>query len=371
VLLGTYVIYCVLEIIHWICFGLDNVLYPGYQAQPVSQPVFIIGNPRSGTTFLHRLMAQDDQTFASFRTWEILFAPTVVERKFFWAVHRVDQLLGSPMRKLLTGLERRLRPETVMHKMGLWKPEEDEYLMLHIGSSITAGLYFGVFEEVMPYAFFDTRIPPEERRRVMAFYKHCLQRHLHAHDNGRFVLSKNPYFSPKVDALLRAFPDARFIYLVRTPLKVLPSYTSLSASTWDLLFDLEEPFPFRKHLMKMVGHWYRYPLDRLAQEAPGTYQVVRFEDLVSNPARAVREIYAAFGLDVSPAFAEILREETVKARNYQSQHAYSLEGTGYTREQLLTRYADVFARFGFERSPAEPDDEDVPDKAVPENKSSK
>jgi hypothetical protein len=49
-------IYIPTEIIAWICFGLDEIFFPNYRMQEVKSPVFIIGNPRSGTTFTHRLI---------------------------------------------------------------------------------------------------------------------------------------------------------------------------------------------------------------------------------------------------------------------------------------------------------------------------
>ena len=42
---------------------LDEILFPNFKHIKVKQPVFIISNPRSGTTFLHRLMCLDEEKF--------------------------------------------------------------------------------------------------------------------------------------------------------------------------------------------------------------------------------------------------------------------------------------------------------------------
>ena len=42
---------------------LDEIFHRGYRKVQIKQPVFIIANPRSGTTFLHRLMALDEEQF--------------------------------------------------------------------------------------------------------------------------------------------------------------------------------------------------------------------------------------------------------------------------------------------------------------------
>ena len=62
----------VFELFTWTGLLLDRVFYPRYRQQPVRSPVFIVGNFRSGTTFLHRLMAADRARFTTMKMWEIL-----------------------------------------------------------------------------------------------------------------------------------------------------------------------------------------------------------------------------------------------------------------------------------------------------------
>ncbi len=78
-------IYIPAEIINWICFGLDEIFFPKYRQQEIKTPVFIIGNPRSGTTFTHRLIEKDTETFTAASSWELLFCPSIIQRKLIWA----------------------------------------------------------------------------------------------------------------------------------------------------------------------------------------------------------------------------------------------------------------------------------------------
>ena len=57
---------------------LDNIFFPQYRKVEVKNPVFIIGHPRSGTTFLHRLLTQTND-FAVFQLWHILL-PSLTAR---------------------------------------------------------------------------------------------------------------------------------------------------------------------------------------------------------------------------------------------------------------------------------------------------
>jgi hypothetical protein len=193
----------------------------------------------------------------------------------------------------------------------------------------------------------------------MRFYRECLQRHQYARDGGgRYYLSKNPNFSPKIDTLLEWFSDARFIYLARNPLDVIPSYISLLDFEWQVFGRVVPESAGCAAVLDMAEHWYSYPLERLAQTPQERYIVIDFDDMVSNPERTVRRIYERFGLELSPAYAEILWQETIASRHYQSEHDYSLQETGLSREQIVTRFGPVFERFGFDRRVSE-DDETV------------
>ena len=77
-------IFLLVRLVNIISFRLDEFFHRDYHQQQLSQPVFILGNPRSGTTFLHRLLARDRRNFSFMRMWEIYFAPSITQRKLFW-----------------------------------------------------------------------------------------------------------------------------------------------------------------------------------------------------------------------------------------------------------------------------------------------
>jgi hypothetical protein len=348
-LIFFYVLFPLLEIVTWFCFLMDDVLFPGYREQEIKAPVFIVGNPRSGTTFLQRLLAQDDETFTWMQTWEILLAPSITQRKVLEAVRGLDRRLGSPVAHWIDAQQQRWQRKNTLHKIKLRAPEEDAYLLLHIWSTIMVQLYSGVLTGLDTWARFDTEMPEKEKRRVMEFYVKCLQRHQYAREgNGRHYLAKNPTFSPKIDALYEYFPDAKIIYLARNPLDVIPSFASMLKFEWEIM---GSPFEGRSdfhRILDMIDHWYAYPLERLAHAPKQSYMVVDFHAMVDTPDEIVRSIYDCFGLDINPTFANVLRRETIRSHNYQSPNNHSLKGTGLSREKIIKRFEYVFDRFGFD-----------------------
>ncbi len=357
-----YVIFPPAAMIAWIGWLLDNVFFRGYRSQPIREPVFIVGNPRSGTTFLHRLMARDTQTFTFIRLWEVIFAPSITSRKIIKALAALDRRLGSPVNKVIAIVEARTLGQVHMHKMALHDADEDAGMLVYIWSSTFILGFFPFVEEVLPYLHFDTELPASERERIMTFYRKCLRRHLFAHRAGeKRILSKNPVFSPMVGSLRETFPDAKIIYLARNPLETVPSLGSYLDYFVKLSTAEECPFPFFDFVRSTAAHWYRYPLDYLAQAPPDSYIVIRYDDLVRDPEQTIIAIYERLGFDMSPEYARILKQEAEKARRFQSTHVYSLEQFGVTREQLIQEFDDIFERLDFDRG------EPAPPGAAPES----
>jgi hypothetical protein len=351
-LLAFYPVFALLEIATWTCLQLDRLLYPGFLRQEIREPVFIIGNPRSGTTFLHRLLARDVHNMSSMVTWEILFAPSIVQRKVGLALSAVDRSLGSPLRKLIVAMERRLYESLLTHRFSLLEPEEDEYIFVHTWSTLVTSTTSAIMVDADAYTRFDKVLPRWEKRRIMRFYRRCLQRHLYAHradqHAGRHYLAKSPPSTPKIDTFYRWFPDARFIYLVRSPLQVIPSYLNLVDAQWRTMADPLTPWAARDWVIDMAKHWYTYPLEWLDRAPPESHFIVRYDDLVADPEATVRRIYDRLGLRLSPAYSEVLEQEAERARSYRSRHHYDIEEMGISREEIVETFREVFDRFGFE-----------------------
>jgi hypothetical protein len=348
----SYSVYTLVELVTWAGFLADEIFFRPYRQVEIREPVFILGNPRSGTTFLHRLLAKDEQTFTCTHMWEALAAPSVAQRRVVQALGAVDRVLGRPLDRLVKRWRKQWQEENVMHRIDLRAPEEDQYLLVHAWSTLAVWLFTAVLEEARPYIYFDSEMPSADKARIMGFYQSCVRRHLFCRGGGRpqakHYLSKNPSASPKVDALYESFPDAKIIYLARSPLEVIPSYISLLDYAWRVVGDPVQPYGARDFVLEMARHWYTYPLEQLERAPEESHVVVRFDDLVRDAERTVTDIYDRFGFEMTPAFAQVLRDEAEVARSHASRHEYCLEEMGLTREQIVTDFGDIFDRFGFD-----------------------
>ena len=339
-------IYIPAELLIWSGFYLDEILFPAYQEQTIRQPVFIIGNPRSGTTYLQRLLARDENNFLSMRTWEIFTAPSILTRKIISLTARIARAIGIQITHRIRRLERLWKESDRIHRLKLRAPEEDEYLFIHIFSTMKIWSFAAMEDESNPYIYFDDMIPDSQKDRVMDFYQACIQRHIHYRKGeNKHYLSKNPNFTPAIETLLERFPDAKFIYLIRTPLKAIPSHVSLKEREWQMLGSPLEKYACRDFILRSSEHWYEYPLQKLKQLPEDQAIIVPFDDLVSNTKKTVQEIYHQLGLELPPEFMDLLEIETQKARNHRSQHRYSSEQMGIDPQTLKDRYAGIIEEY--------------------------
>ncbi len=352
ILLLAFLAYPLLEAVNWFCLLLDEALFPGYRRLEIREPLFIVGVPRSGTTFLHRLLARDER-FTSMRLWEILFAPSIVQKRLWLAAARLDRRLGNPLGRALAAWEaRNFAGLNAAHPTSLFAPEEDSLLLLHIFDSIFLIFFFPFPGEWDRLVLFDENVPEGERRGVMRFYRRCLQKHLHVFGRHRRYLSKNPTFTGMILSLREHFPDGRVVCLARTPLEAIPSSVSMLGLLYGLFLDPPSPQPLVDSTLMMARAWYDYT-PRVMPAMPERLQaVVRYDALLADPAGTARGLYRRFGFELSARFEAALEEEARSARAYRSRHRYRPEPYGLSREAILRDFAGVFDRHGFPRPEA-------------------
>lgn len=334
-----------LALLHTVTFALDPIVFPALRCTQVRRPVFVVGHARSGTTYLHRMMANDPR-FSYVLLWEMFF-PSLIEKKVLRAVLRWDQRLGGRLRKRIDALDERLFSKSNgVHESGLFAAEEDEFLLT---TSCASGFWVVQYPQAQDLDFYyvDDRWPERRRRRVMRFYKECLRRQLALNGAGLTHLSKAPIHCGRVESLIQIFPDARFVVAVRNPYETIPSFLKLMQFAWSARkrseSDMQESF---RSFVDSSYHYYQHPLDVLAAHPEVPSAIVNYGDLVTDPAGTMRRVYDEIGIDMVPEQDRALAGE--RGREYRSGHTYSLGEFGLEAGEIHTRLAPLFDRFGWE-----------------------
>ncbi|MFT4767440.1 MAG: hypothetical protein ACI8RN_000566 [Glaciecola sp.] len=289
-LLLVFPLFMAVQLLHWACLALDHVFFPAFRRQPIRQPVFVLGVPRSGTTFLHRALA-NDAAFTTTTTWELLLAPSLCQRYLIRTLIAFDKRLGAPLAHMLRWLVKRGgRNLEAIHAVSLDAAEEDYLALLPAAGCFFASLAFPASTPLAALGDFSTLF--EGRRgRLIDHYHALMQRHVYAH-GGRQLLSKNAAFASWADALQARYPDAIMVLCIREPLHAISSQLS-SLQPARLFFGTD---PKGEELPRLFRHYYaRWFMDLELFARHSQSLVIDQEWMARHSDRALDQIYLRLG----------------------------------------------------------------------------
>ncbi|MFI3239918.1 MAG: sulfotransferase [Bacteroidales bacterium] len=294
-------------------------------------PVFILGHWRSGTTFMHNVLSQD-KNFGYNTTYQ-----TVMPHLMMWG--------QSFFKRTMSWLMPDKRPTDNM-ELSVDLPQEEEFALANMTPHAYYQMWF--FPELMPeyvdkYLIFDT-IEQQELKEFEDEFTKLIKISLW-NTNGEQFLSKNPPHTGRVKELLKIFPDAKFIYLVRNPYTVFESTRSFFTKTIKPL-ELQKitDEQMEENILTTYTKLYnKYEQDKgLIPE--GNLIEIKFEDYEADALSQTKLIYDTLGLDgFEAARADIekyiskksghkktkykFEERTIKL--VQERWGYALEQWGY------------------------------------------
>jgi hypothetical protein len=341
-------LFLLLRTMVWCVRGLDRIFYPGYRRQALKAPIFIIGNPRSGTTFTHRLMAKDD-AFTHFKLVDTIF-PAVCFYRIFSALAKIDRRMGAPLGRHLNRIsDKGFEGWQYVHKTGPQEAESDEMLFVYTMLSPLLCLLFPYFND-LPYACMVDKLPRRQRDKIMRYYADSLQRHLFATGPDKILLQKVALIAGRLGSILEVLPDMRLVHLVRHPYQSIPSLISMFAIPWSTLAPraVQSQAAYQA-LAELIFNYYRYLYKIKQQLPPQQFLEIRYDDLVKDPQKAIERVYTHFDLPLSPRHRLFLQQASRRAKSYQSRHSYTLEQFGLSREKVYHELQEVFEAYGFER----------------------
>jgi len=334
-----------LYLIHSAFFFLDKILFPGLWFQKIEKPIFIVGHARSGTTLVSRLLAYDSERFNYFLYWEMFF-PSLTQKKIIRALGVLDRLVLNKFffNKLKAWDDKTFGPYRHIHNMGLWVPEEDDFVM-----NVT---FFAAYWQ-LPAPLMDTndifyldKKPSAQRRRVMNTFKECVRRQLYLNGGNKTHLSKNPVYSGRVGSILEAFPDARIVVNMRDPLECVPSNLKLMEGNyqgkgWELA-DYAESL---KVLDEMSYDCFHIPKKVLQKNPQTPSMVVDYRELVAHPRATIEKLYQTLGLPMTDNYAAILQERDSKSKKHSTNHSYSAKEFGMDVGKLHRELAEFYEEY--------------------------
>ncbi len=340
-------IFAVIALFNGVFIALDWIVFPGFRKKKVEQPVFIVGNARSGTTFFHRLMCGDENRFISFHLWELMF-PSIIQQKAMrglFGCHK--RLLPRSFNRLVEWEKKQMQDIRKIRPTGIDEPDEDEFLFTFSFSSAMLIALLPYIKELEHLSVDFGSRPARTRHKILNYYRNCVRRLLYVRGANRTLLSKNPAFVGKMRDLASEFPDARFIYLYRDPRETIPSVCKLFEVTWQNGGFTERQIDYGcQSFIKGSVRDYEFALAVINELPKDRCAIVRYEDLISDPKSCIENVYMQLGLTMSADFADKLSAEGARQKCFRSANDYLLEEYGISKEELCDRLTPVMEGFG-------------------------
>jgi hypothetical protein len=309
---------------------------PAILRREIRRPIFILGLPRSGTTALHWLLAQDPANQV-LEYW-LAGAPRPRPPRAGWEAEPAFQAAVEVLKWVYEtdpGLK-------AIHLMEADGPEECRHLFVQsfldhtFDSNATIPSYTRYFEAQ------DMRPAYQRHRDVLKLVGSTSP-------ERRWVL-KYPAHMRELGVLLDVYPDACIVQTHRDPARVLPSICSL-VTGWRSLYEGSAD-------ARAIGRWqlelYASMMERAMavrdRSKPSQFCDLSFRELVADPVAAIARMYGHFGFELS-AEAE-RRMRSWQAGHPQGQHGghrYTLLEFGLGEEEIAERFARYRGRFGVPR----------------------
>ncbi|MBP6686630.1 MAG: sulfotransferase, partial [Lacibacter sp.] len=272
---------------------LDYIFFPHFIRQSINNPVFIVAAPRSGTTYLFHTLASDENSFTAFKLWEIIFAPSILQKYFFRGLLKFDHAIGRPLKKLITFAENSLLGNFKhIHKIGLSLPEEDEAILLWSMSTCYLNFFFPDTTHFYDYFSFDEKMSSRNKEQIMRYYKRYIQRHNFVFNRSgtKRFLSKNPAMMSKVKSLHQFFPDATIVTIARCPSKTIPSTIALNNSIYSFFTSQQPGQSMNERTKNILINWYKMAHENISTFYSGQTINLSFSSLIKNDQSVINNL---------------------------------------------------------------------------------
>ncbi|GMI42716.1 hypothetical protein TeGR_g1201 [Tetraparma gracilis] len=332
-----------------VLWSLDDLIFFAYRSTPLTNPIFLVGGFRTGSTSLHRALSLDEKKYVSPRFVELAL-PFLSVHFFLDFLEWLDGRFGtSCIKRIEAKFHQIIGPEAMArHPMHYYEAEEDD--ILHAAWHLS-GWYIGtMFPDADAWVASGQmgKYPPAEREKCFKFYERALQKVLWRRGNGRTLLSKS-HLIEFMFTLEEKIPSATFVGTVRNPKDTFVSWYGLAQAAskvmgggwclatkdavdvhlrfWDLFSEAE---------MKFWGDEKKNKI------------LVPFNDYIKDQDATVRKIYKGMDVKVEADFEKALRDDAERHANYKEKRAYKndtleeLGTSGDAVEKRMRRYIDFF-----------------------------
>ena len=307
-------------------------MHPDILEQELMPPIVITGLQRTGTTFLHRLLATDPAAYGLL-SWEALNPAPLAGKG--------EQKKRISIARTSERVLRYMAPEFfAIHPVEHRAPEE-EILLLDMSFLST------VPEATMLLPDYSSWLERQDQEPAYRTMKRLLLLLQWQKGPGptHWVL-KSPHHMEWLDVLARVYPGARIVHTHRDPLRNLASFLSMAFHAMRIFSAAVTPEKVGAFWTRKVTRMVERAMDFRKAGGAGQITDVVYYDLIREPMRAVERIYGDASIVLTDGARRSMQEQRERSRQHQyGVHHYRLEDFGVDRSSADAGWAQYRAHF--------------------------
>ena len=336
--LFTYSALIFLRLIVNIGILFDNLFYPSLKKKKIINPVFIVGNPRSGTTFLHRFLV-DNGIGVGMKLWKMIFPSLIIQK------------ILKPFLTIMEKISPARFHAHAAHETNLRAIETDDpALMFHFFDGFFVYGFFLAWANEDLSSYFDPNIRDTSKRDFYWFEK-IWKRNLISENHSR-IIGKLFSLGIRLPKFFEYFPDAKIIYMIREPLETVPSGLSLVTGVLDGRFGFwklpkeKRDFYIERLYKALLELSTRFLDDYVNDRIPkDKIKIIRYDRMMKEFDYEMNEILDFINLEKTQELMNTVNTTAEKQKIHKSGHKYSLEQFGLTEERIREDYKSIYNTF--------------------------
>lgn len=327
-------------IINRLFLFLDHILFSYFEREEIKKPVLIMGFNRSGTTFFHHLLSKSKQ-FTTSTTWDFV-VPSISLKKCLWLFRHLLLILN------LDQLEKKEKG----HKVGLDDIEEDEMLIfLHkldskwISNNLVPWMkYDSKFKSFTRELYIDSKNNEKRNIDSMRFVKQFWKRQTVQHNHKQLLSKSNPFVF-RLKSIMKVFPDAKIIFIVREPIETITSFFSMQERIkYGNMMTKEELDLYRIEAYQEIIDWYQETENAKQFLDKNNFLVLKYDDLKEDLYGSVDQSFKFIGQDMNKEFESLLSEKS-SMKHIKKHQNKTINDFGFTEKQIKEDFAFVYEEY--------------------------
>ena len=316
---------------------LDHLFFWSIR-KPLNNPIIIVGNPRSGTTFLHRFLIRQRIGSGS-QLWQTLYPSILIQK------------LVKPFLPLMEKVSPARHHSTEAHKTSLTSVETDDVSLLfrYLDGFFLYG-FFLTFDDDDLFHLVDPKIR-DTSKRDFKWFESTWKRNLISNNSNRYI-GKLFSLSSNLPSFQKQYEDAKILYMIRDPLSVIPSGLSLVTGVldkkfdfWSLESDTKKRFTNRLYLalVELLKRFHQDWVDNKIDKEK--VMIVRFDFMMNNFESLMDDVIDFLNIQRNDQLLKDIQHTAEKQREYQSGHKYDLEKFGLSENQIKNDCKEIYQTF--------------------------